>query len=451
MLLVVFVLGACQKNDFTEHCIITPQGDSIFLHDSTPPPHALTFKEIKQKGQIRLAAIIDDKTYYRYNGQELGTQYLIAKEFAKYHGLEIVADSCKDSTEVKARLKNLETDLGACQTPGKFNATSKELLDSFNVWYNDTIVAYVQKMERDWLNNGGIVRHEYPMYIDLKAGHLSEYDPLFKKYARECGWDWKLLAAQCYQESTFDKEAVSFAGARGLMQIMPETAEMLGLPFADMFTPEMSIKAAAKYIKDLDVDFNFITNFYERQNFVLAAYNGGKGHIMDAIALAAEDSVTTLAWDSIAPYVLCLADARYNRNPVVKFGYMRGTETVGYVRRIRQIYAIYGGSNFLQAEPYVMAQFGLKREEAERRLMEAELDSLNIDGIEGDPTAVPAKPGATTTKAGATTTKVGATPTKRGTNTNARNAKGTTAQNPPPRQQATQQKAQATRPAVRKR
>lgn len=380
MFLSLIVLAACQRGNTMENCIITPQGDTIFLNDTTPPPHALTFKELKESGKIRLVASIDDKTYYRYNGQELGTQYLIMKEFAKHHGLELVADSCKDSTEVNARLKAFETDFGACEELGMFKATSKELLDSFNVWYDDSIVKYVQQLERDWLNNGGIVRHEYPMYIDLKAGHLSEYDPLFKKYSRECDWDWKLLAAQCYQESTFDKEAISFAGARGLMQIMPETAEHLGLSFSDMFTPEYNIKAAAKYIKELEGDFKFIESRYERQNFVLAAYNGGGKHIMDAIALAKEDSVTALEWDSIAPYVLCLAETKYNRNKVVKFGYMRGTETVGYVRRIRQIYEKYGGSNFLQEEPYKMADFGKRREWAELKAEGG--DSVRIAELE---------------------------------------------------------------------
>lgn len=370
--LMIAILSACQNSDFTDFCIITPQGDSLFLHDSTPPPHALTFKEIKKAGKIRFAAFIDDQTYYRYNGQGLGTQYLIAKEFAKHHGLEIVADSCKDSTEVNAKLKRLETDLGACQEVGEFRATSKELQDSLNAWYDDTIVSYVQRLERDWLNNGGIVRHEYPMYINLKAEHYSEYDDLFKKYTRECKWDWKLIAAQCYQESTFDKEAVSFAGARGLMQIMPETADHLGLPFTEMFTPDMSIKAAVKYIIELEEKFSFIEDPYERQNFVLGAYNCGPAHLMDAIALAAEDSVTSLKWDSIAPYILYLSEPKGYKNKVVKFGYMNGNETAHYVQRIRKIYAIYGGENLLQTEPYIMPEFGKKREEAELRAQEAE-------------------------------------------------------------------------------
>ena len=50
------------------------------------------------------------------------------------------------------------------------------------------------------------------------------YDAYFQRYAPIARFDWRLLAAQCYQESTFDPNARSWAGASGLMQIMPKTA-----------------------------------------------------------------------------------------------------------------------------------------------------------------------------------------------------------------------------------
>mgnify|MGYP004450552275 CR=1 FL=1 len=355
LLLLIIILSACQDDHFTDTCIITPQGDSVFLHDTTPPPHALSFKEIKESGNIRLLAYIGEHTYYNYYGQEFGTQYLIMKEFAKAKGLTVLVDSCKDSTEVIARLHRFEGDVAAMEKAGDFRAASKELQDSINSWYNDTIISYVKNIEKAWLGKGGIIRHEYPMYIDLKKGLYSQYDSLFQIYAKSCDWDWRLLAAQCYQESTFDKDAISFAGARGLMQIMPKTAEMLELPFAEMFTPNMNIKAAAKLINILEEELSFIPQRYERQNFILAAYNGGLAHVLDAIALAKADSVTTLRWDSIAPYILLLAEPEGYQHPAVEHGYMRGTETVGYVRNIRKIYAIYGGNNFLQKEPYKIA------------------------------------------------------------------------------------------------
>ena len=382
ILFIIMLAAACQKTDFRGF-IITPQGDSLFLNDTTPPARALTFKEIKQKGEIRMLTFIDDKTYYKYNNNNLGTQYLIMQEYSRHKGLELVVDSCKDSTEVLARLKRFEGDVGAMEKPGDLRAASKELQDSINAWFNDTIISYVEKMEKDWLLNGGIVRHEYPMYIDLKARHFSQYDELFQRYAKFCKWDWRLIAAQCYQESTFDREAVSWAGARGLMQIIPQTADDLGLPFSEMFTPDMNIKAAVKYISQLQEKFSFIETIYERENFVLAAYNAGPGHIFDAIALAEADSVPITRWDYVAPYVLLLSEPEAYKLPMVKNGGMRGTETYNYVKRIREIYAIYGGNNFITCEPFKTPTVGVKKtaEDIRREKEEAKriADSIRFE------------------------------------------------------------------------
>ncbi|MCF0243978.1 MAG: transglycosylase SLT domain-containing protein [Bacteroidaceae bacterium] len=358
-------MAACHGRDAGLRYIITPIGDTLYLNDTTPPPHALSYKEIKQKKQIRLLTPISNKTYYKYNGHHLGIQYLIVSEFAQDKGLEVVVDSCKDSTEVKARLALNEGDIAAMATPGDLRAGSKSLQDSINAWYNDTIVEYVKNIEQEWLQNGGIIRKKYPMFIDLKAQHYSQYDSLFKRYAKHCNWDWKLLVAQCYQESTFDPKAISWAGARGLMQIMPHIAEKINLPFSEMFTPEMNIKAAVKLIAELEDCFSFIRNKYERQNFILAAYNGGIAHIKDAMALAKADTVPNTKWDNVAPYVLLLATPDGYNHPVVQNGYMRGEETVGYVSSIRRIYATYGGRNRLTGKPYKTPTIGKKDEEEE--------------------------------------------------------------------------------------
>jgi len=51
----------------------------------------------------------------------------------------------------------------------------------------------------------------------------------FKKYAQEINWDWRLLAAVAFHESRFDSSQVSWAGASGIMQLMPRTAANFGL------------------------------------------------------------------------------------------------------------------------------------------------------------------------------------------------------------------------------
>ena len=77
------------------------------------------------------------------------------------------------------------------------------------------------------------------------------------------------MAAQAYQESTFDPKATSWAGAKGLMQIMPTTADHLGLPRDQMYDPEKSIAAAAKLIEELEHTFSDISDHRERINFML--------------------------------------------------------------------------------------------------------------------------------------------------------------------------------------
>ena len=178
---------------------------------------------------------------------------------------------------------------------------------------------------------------------DRSAGVISRYDRLFMTYSRTIRWDWRLMAAQCYQESTFDPEARSWAGALGLMQIMPSTAQQLGLPMEKIHDPESNIAAAARYLGQLEAKFSDIPSRYERQNFALACYNGGYHHIRDAMALAARDGLNSKSWNVVSRYVLMLSQPRYYRDPIVKYGYMRGSETVDYVYRIRQRWQGYSG------------------------------------------------------------------------------------------------------------
>jgi membrane-bound lytic murein transglycosylase F len=162
-------------------------------------------------------------------------------------------------------------------------------------------------------------------------------------YSRDIRWDWRLMAAQCYQESTFDPKAVSFAGAKGLMQIMPGTADHLGVPRSQLYDPETNIAAAAKLIKELNGAFSDIRDGYERINFILASYNGGSHHIRDAMALARRDGKDAHRWADVSAYVLKLAQPKFYNDPLVKYGYMRGSETVDYVAKIRQRHAGYQG------------------------------------------------------------------------------------------------------------
>ncbi len=61
------------------------------------------------------------------------------------------------------------------------------------------------------------------------------------------------------------------------------------------------------------------------------------------MALAVRDGKNPHRWNDVSEYVLLLSEPRYYRDPIVKYGYMRGSETVGYVSRIRQRWMSYRG------------------------------------------------------------------------------------------------------------
>lgn len=177
--------------------------------------------------------------------------------------------------------------------------------------------------------------------LSLREGKISHYDDLFKKYAADINWDWRLLASLAYTESNFDSTAVSWAGARGLMQLMPATARAMGVPPGMEHNPEESVKAAVKYIAATNRSFAAIPP-EERINFVLASYNSGIGHVLDAMALAEKYGKNKYVWrDNVENYILLKSNEEYFTDPVCKNGYFRGIETYNFVRDITARYEQY--------------------------------------------------------------------------------------------------------------
>lgn len=212
------------------------------------------------------------------------------------------------------------------------------LADSIDSWISGNAPKDEQEnlMKRYFeLSKGG-----YNYQIDLSNGSMSKYDELFKKYAKEIDWDWRLLASQSFAESNFNPNARSWAGARGLMQIMPRTAKGYGLSAKLMNNPEASIKTSVKILKDLDKWLTkYVSDPEERKKFVLAAYNVGIAHVYDGIALAKKYCKDPTKWtDNVEQMILLKSDAKYYNDPVVKFGYARGREPVGYVKKILNVY-----------------------------------------------------------------------------------------------------------------
>ncbi len=177
----------------------------------------------------------------------------------------------------------------------------------------------------------------------LGGGRISRYDDIFRKYAGDIGWDWRLLAAQAYNESRFDVNVVSWAGARGLMQLMPRTASAMGLPASQITDPDLNVKAAVKAIAALDKMFaSKVPDRQERLKFIVAAYNSGGAHILDAIVIARKAGKNPQLWyGNVEQALLLKSNPEYYRDPEVKYGYFKGTQTVEYVKRVMDTFEMY--------------------------------------------------------------------------------------------------------------
>lgn len=214
------------------------------------------------------------------------------------------------------------------------------LAQAANEWQknNATSPAYTASMKRYFETSKSL---PHSPILSLREGKISHYDELFKKYAKKINWDWRLLASLAYKESNFDTTAVSWAGAKGLMQLMPSTAHAMGMPPGKEQNAEESIKAAVKYLGITTKSFMQIPE-PERIHFVLASYNSGLGHVLDAMALAEKYGKKKYVWkDNVEKYILLKSQEEYFTDSVCKYGYFRGTETYTFVRDIMGRYEQY--------------------------------------------------------------------------------------------------------------
>jgi membrane-bound lytic murein transglycosylase F len=171
--------------------------------------------------------------------------------------------------------------------------------------------------------------------IRIPRGSISPYDRIFKQYAKQLGWNWRLLAAQAYSESHFDAQCISWAGACGLMQLMPNTAAHYGVDGNAIFNPADNTEAAVQYLKMLNMDFHSIPNKEERIKFILAAYHSGPGHVLDAMALTKKFGKNEHLWfGNVETFLKLKSEPQYYNDPVCQNGYCNATLTIRYVKNV---------------------------------------------------------------------------------------------------------------------
>lgn len=200
----------------------------------------------------------------------------------------------------------------------------EQVLDEYGVYFED------RKMFRERVASD---------YLTSETGRLSTYDELIRRHAATIDWDWRLLASQTFQESRFNPTARSWAGAVGLLQLMPRTAVEVGV--RNRANPEENVRGAVKYLSMQERRWQKIEDPDERIKFVLASFNAGAGHVEDARRLAQKYGDDPDSWDDVAYWMMKKSERKYYQDPVVRYGFVRGLEPVTYVSLILERYENY--------------------------------------------------------------------------------------------------------------
>ena len=217
------------------------------------------------------------------------------------------------------------------------NKGSGELRDSLNLWLarNEMLLAVLRS--KYFASKSRHRRTVSSKYFSDSSGVISAYDGLIREQAERLGWDWRLLASLIYQESRFDPNAESWAGAKGLMQLTSATAERFGLDTnTDSYSVSANLRAGTNFLM-------YLKRYWQKQGldssqvplFTMASYNAGLGHVLDAQRLCEKYGNDSGVWQGeVEEFLLKKSIRKYYRDPVVKLGYARGTETVHYVQNI---------------------------------------------------------------------------------------------------------------------
>ncbi len=342
----------------------------MVLVQRLPKNHLLLSRKELQKQIVTDALDLDGTTIHVHRGS---TFYVRLQNYAHENGLNIqlieadpeletdmlikmVAEGFIDYTVVDeniARLQgylypnlHLETPLSLSQ--GIAWATRKDS-DSLNVMLTN----WVQENKDSRKFQAIYQKYFYPSRSTIadiqssfnlgQGGEISPFDDLIKKHAKKIDVDWRFLAAIIYHESRFDPEAQSPFGAAGLMQVVPNTAQRFGVAPEEILDPDRNIAAGAGFVKYLYSYWRKkLKNPTDLDKFVLASYNVGLGHVIDARMLAEKHGLDQDLWDDhVEEMLLKKSNPDYYNDTVVKHGYCRGNEPVQYVNRVMDYFQQY--------------------------------------------------------------------------------------------------------------
>lgn len=220
-------------------------------------------------------------------------------------------------------------------------AENPKLLQAINAfWKKEYRGLHYNILRKRYFEQARGLRAREEIRIEPGTNHFTPWDAIVYREARAHGFDWRLILAQMYQESRFDPNRVSWAGARGLLQVTPRTARAHGFDPDKLSDPETGIRAGVSYLAWLRERFPETLDVRDRLWFALASYNAGLGHVRDARRLARQLGLNPNHWfGHVEKAMLKLSKKPYYSK--AKHGYVRGREPVRYVRDIRDRYQAY--------------------------------------------------------------------------------------------------------------
>lgn len=334
---------------------------------------------VRERGILRVLMRHGPTSFFVHRGQQMGRDYELAQALAAEMGLQlrvvtppprmrlvtalenglgdmIIGMSASNkaidkkkvaATSTYARADKEELDFRTSQDAAKAMNSEGPISLVFATRIHDVKLLEAAHAFVDQQLASGNVRaitskyHEDFFEEVTQVGHaLSEFDDIIKKVTESTDFDWRLIAAQVFQESSFDPRATSWAGAKGLMQLMPRTARWLDVS-GSLYDPETSVEGGVKYME-------WLKTMYEKEGlpmdeslrFALASYNAGQGHVADGRELAKELGLDPNQWyGNVEQAIALLSEKEYASK--ARYGYCRCEEAVNYVRRIEARYADY--------------------------------------------------------------------------------------------------------------
>src|SRR5258708_3548658 len=140
----------------------------------------------------------------------------------------------------------------------------------------------------------GNARHSDYKWLARQHDRRSRYDKLIDSSAARWGVNPTLVRAVIQVESDFDARCVSHKGARGLMQLIPETARRYGV--ANIFDPAQNIDGGVHYLADL------LSMFHNDLEHSLAAYNAGEGAVLKYAGIPPYEETSTYVKRALTVY-----------------------------------------------------------------------------------------------------------------------------------------------------